>query len=192
MDWKQFFAAIVGSLAWPSAIVVTVILLKTPLAKLLPKIRSFKYGDLHIDLEQQLAEVKAVVTASEPEAPLPEPSLVPPSALELAAISPRAAVLMEWLNVERRIGEIASQYGVKPTTINGRGRPMIASVVMRELSEKGVINDVTFSAFQKLNRIRNEAAHMTSKEIEYEEAISMSEMCQWLLKSLEYSTSFTD
>lgn len=190
MDWKQFFAAIVGSLAWPTSIVVTVILLKAPIAKLLPKIRSFKYGDLHIDLEQQLAEVKAEVTASEPEAPLSEPSLIPPSALELAAISPRSAVLMEWLKVERQIAEIASQYDVKPANIHGRGRPMIASAVMRELLERGVINELTFNTFRKLNRIRNEAAHMTSKEIEYDEAVSMAEMCQWLLKSLEYSSSF--
>ena len=67
---------------------------------------------------------------------------------------------------------------------------MIASAVMRELLERGVINELTFNTFRKLNRIRNEAAHMTSKEIEYDEAVSMAEMCQWLLKSLEYSSSF--
>jgi len=191
MDWKQFFAALVGSVAWPTAIIITVLLLKTPLAKLLPKIRSFKYGDLHIDLEQQLAEVKAEVTASEPEPLLAEQPLPPPSALQLAAISPRSAVLMAWLEVEKTIGEIASQHNLTTMTgPNGLIRPMMIGESMRHLYDKGIINELTFNTFRKLNRIRNEAAHMTSKEIEYDEAVSMAEMCQWLLKSLEYSSSF--
>lgn len=190
MDWKQFFAAVVGSIAWPAAIIITVLMLKAPLAKLLPKIRSFKYGDLHIDLEQQLAEVKAEVTASEPEPLLADQPLPPPSALELAAISPRSAVLMAWIEVEKKIREMASQYGLTTKiTPNGQIRPLMLTDSMRQLFEKGIVNELTFNTYRKLNRIRNEAAHMTSKEIEYDEAVAMSEMCQWLLKSLDYSSS---
>ena len=190
MDWKQFFASVVGSVAWPASVIITVLLLKAPLAKLLPKIRSFKYGDLHIDLEQQLAEVKAEVKASEPEPLLSEQPAPPPNALQLAAISPRSAVLMAWLEVEKRIEEIASEHNLTTTTTSyGLVRPMMTAEAMRQLHENGIINALTFKTYRKLNRIRNEAAHMTSREIEYDEAVSMAEMCQWLLKSLDYSSS---
>lgn len=190
MDWKQFFAAAIGSIAWPAAIIVAVLQLKGPLAKLLPKIRSFKYGELHIDLEQQLAEVKAEVIASEPEAPLLNQHAPPALALQLAAISPRSAVLMAWLEVEKKIEEILSLNPVMSHRgASGLVRPMMMSEAMRALVDKGIVNKLTYDTYRKLNRIRNEAAHMTSKEVEFDEAISMTEMCQWLVKSLDFSSS---
>lgn len=188
MDWKQFFAALVGSLAWPTSIIVVVLLLKAPIAKLLPKIRSFKYGELHIDLEQQLAAVKAEVTANEPTPSVPIDPTPPPLALQLAEISPRSAVLMAWLEVEKKIEELASEHQLF-NKIGPSVRPMPITTVMRTLHEKGVITGLTYETFRKLNRIRNEAAHMTSREIDFDEAIAMAEMCQWLLKSFDYSSS---
>ena len=187
MDWKQFFAAIVGSLAWPVSAIAVVFLLKAPLAKLLPKIRSFKYGELHVDLQEQLAEVKAEVVASAPETQPEEQPPAPPTALELAAISPRSSVLMSWLEVEKKLNELAAFHDLG-APMPGRGpQPPTPNALMRRLYDQKKVDYVTYNTFRKLSRVRNEAVHMSSREIDFDEAVSMAEMCQWLTNSLQRS-----
>lgn len=187
MDWKQFFAAIVGSLAWPVSAIVVVFLLKAPLAKLLPKIRSFKYGELHVDLQEQLAEVKAEVVASAPETQPEEQPSAAPTALELAAISPRSSVLMSWLEVEKKLNELAAVHDLVVTMPGRVTQPLAPYAVMKRLYEQKKVDHVTYNTFRKLSRVRNEAVHMSSREIDFDEAVSMAEMCQWLTNRLQKS-----
>ncbi|PYB75819.1 hypothetical protein DMX11_13310 [Pseudomonas sp. LB-090624] len=64
MDWKQCVAALTSSLAWPVAIIVVVFALKKHVVQLLPTIRSLKYGDLEIDLEDKLKAVQEELSSS--------------------------------------------------------------------------------------------------------------------------------
>lgn len=182
MDWKQFSAALVGSLAWPVAIVVVVTLLKTPLVKLIPMVRSLKYKDLHIDLSEKLEEVKDGLAAENKGSDKPIRLSAAERMLELARLDPRAAVLSAWIDVEYTLTDLAKTVGVSTNTS--------IVTVANELLSLGVLSDLEMRTFRDLRRIRNEAAHLPSL-IFFEEAKSMAEMCDWLAQRLrKLATNF--
>ncbi|KFF84225.1 hypothetical protein [Pseudomonas syringae] len=184
MDWMQFVAALVESLAWPAVAVVMVALLRKPITKLIPQIRTFKYKDLHVDLGEKLEEVKEAVKKDAVDAQNPIPSSPPlaaqPDVLSLARLDPRAAILSSWLDVERALRALALKAGI----------PFDATPLSTasELHAADVIDEFTFKTLRDLRRIRNEAAHITTRDISYEEAVSMAEMCQWLAHRLRNDT----
>ncbi len=180
MDWMQFVAALVESLAWPAVAVVMVALLRKPITKLIPQIRTFKYKDLHVDLGEQLEEVKEAVKkdAVDDQNPIPSSPPLPaqPDVLSLARLDPRAAILSSWIDVERALRALALKAG-----ISFNSTPMSTA---SELHAADWIDELAFTTLRDLRRIRNEAAHITTRDISYEEAVSMAEMCQWLAHRL--------
>lgn len=175
MDWKQFAAAVIASVAWPMAVVFLVVLLKKPLSSLLPLIRSFKYKDFHLDLGEKLEAVKDAVSAEDTSEPLPE---APQTAIALARLSPRAAVLHAWIEVEKQLYELAEKIGVPAD------RSPLATA--RLLRGADAINAVTLETLFKLFQIRSDAVHLTDRDVTFEEAVTMADMCQWLERRLKY------
>jgi hypothetical protein len=171
MDWKQFCASIVGSIAWPTAVVIVVVLLKSPLAKLIPMVRSLKYKDLHIDLSEKLEEVKDGLEAESQNSNHPIQLSAEERLLELARLDPRAAVLSAWIDVEHALIDLAKTVGVSSN--------QTIVTVANELHALDVLTELEMKTFRDLRRIRNEAAHQPSL-IFFEEAKSMAEMCDWL------------
>ena len=181
MDWKQFFAAIVVALAWPVATVTLVMLLRSPLAKLIPMVRTLKYKDLHIDLSEELQAAKVVLDANKPdEKPLPTYAPLP-GIIELANIDPRAAVLSAWIYVEKALTDLAKKAGVQTKGTN--------MTIANELYVLDAIDELAFTTLQNLRRIRNDAVHLTTREVTYDEAVAMADMCQWLTHRLKQLTS---
>lgn len=183
MDWKQFFSSVISSLCWPIAAVLIVGLLRTSLMGLLPKIRSFKYGDLHIDLGKELEAVKAEISvqdaeSSPPVAPPPPPA---PTTVELAALSPRSAVLVSWLEVEKEIEQALLNHNINLVT-SFKASPAFKMNVLRD---KQIVDDHTVSTFKKLLDLRNHSVHLTEVDIGYSDAITMAELCEWLIQKLK-------
>ncbi|WP_422422736.1 hypothetical protein [Pseudomonas sp. GZD-222] len=175
MDWLQFFSSVVGSLAWPAAVITLVILLREPLGKLLPLIRTLKYKEWQIDVGQELDAVKVSVeaTADQPDERAEEPT---PVFRQLAHIEPRAAVLSAWAPVELALKDLGLKHGIYKL-----GMPIY--VVADGLSKAGILDSITYEALGRLKRIRNEAVHLAP--ISYDEAISMGELCEWALVRLK-------
>ncbi|MEE9678718.1 hypothetical protein V4842_10450 [Pseudomonas moraviensis] len=171
MDWKQFCAAVIASLAWPTAVVVVVVLLRSPLAKLIPMVRSLKYKDLHIDLSEKLEAVKEVVEAETPNAEQPTPLHAEGRLLELARIDPRAAVMSAWIDVERALNSLAKSAGIRTNA-----SPM---TIASELHAKNALNVIEMQTFRDLRRIRNDAGRLRA-DVHFDEAKVMAEMCGWL------------
>jgi len=172
MDWKQFFAAIITAIAWPSAMVIVVLSLKSPLTKLIPMVRSLKFKDLHIDLSEKLEAVKVELEAQPtPDRP-PLPYVPLPGVLELARIDPRASIISAWIEVERATIEMATKAGL---VVSGQ-----VITIANELHAKGYINELEFETFRSLRQVRNDAVHLTAKDVTYEDAFGMAEVCQWL------------
>lgn len=175
MDWLQFFASVVGSLAWPTAVIILVALLQAPLARLLPLIRTFKYKDLQIDLGGQLEAVKEEVAASGDASSNAEEQITS-TYKDLARIDPRAAVLSAWVPVELALKDLCFKRGLytlgaTPATLAER------------LRDNGVIDAITYKTLGRLRAIRNEAAHLML--VSFDEAISMGEMCDWAVQKLK-------
>lgn len=183
MDWKQFFASVISSLSWPVAIVTVVGLLRASLMGLIPKIRSLKYGDLHIDLGKELEAVKAEISvqaaeAESPATPTPPPA---PTTIELASLSPRGAVIVSWNEVENELEQVLEKHQISITNPY-KAHP---GMKMRILRDKNLIDENTMSTFKKLYDLRNRAAHLTDVEIGYSDAITMAELCEWLIQRLK-------
>ncbi|MNC41976.1 hypothetical protein D3C75_907710 [compost metagenome] len=175
MDWLQFFASVVTSIAWPTAIVTLAVLLRSPLARLLPLIRTLKYKDLQIDLGEQLEAVKEQVEASS-DASSNDPEEPTSTYKDLARIDPRAAVLSAWVPVELALKDLAFKRGLYTLQAS-------PAAMAKRLQEHGLLDQVTYDTLSKLRAIRNEAAHLML--VSYDEAISMGEMCEWAVQKLK-------
>lgn len=177
MDWMQFVAALTSSLAWPLAVAVLGLAFRGALIELLDKIRTLKYGEWQIDLEQQLRKVEAglaespVATASEPPSE---------EAVELATISPDLVMLQAWSGVERALDSLMLRLEWKLAPQNNR--PIIK---MQLLRERRLIDELTYSTFVRLMKIRNQVAHVYGLPLRQEDALSMSSSCAWLVERLE-------
>ncbi|WPN24099.1 hypothetical protein [Pseudomonas marginalis] len=174
MDWLQFVSSVIGSVAWPIAVITIIALLRAPLGKLVPLIRTLKYKDLQIDVGQELEAVKESVesTADQPE----RKEKPTPEFQQLAKIEPRAAVLSAWAPIELALRDLGVRHNVYKV-----GMPIY--LLAEELSRAGILNNPTYQALRGLMRIRNEAMHLAP--ISYDEAISMGELCEWALERLK-------
>lgn len=179
MDWLQFFSSIIGSLAWPSAVIGLTWMMRNPLSKLLPLIRTLKYKDWQIDIGEQLEAVREQV-ATESETPSAASEEPPLSFKSLAQADPRSAVLSAWIPVETELNEISRKLGLDSSS---------ALIQIDKLQSKGVLNPVTFDALHKLRRIRNAAIHVTNQGVTFEDAINMAEICHWALIQLRQINS---
>ncbi len=176
MDWFQFLSSVIGSLAWPGAVVWLAFLLRAPLAKLIPRVRGVKYGDLHVDIAEQIEAAKEQVNAETPAGETPEP---PMSFKSLAQADPRAAVLSAWLPVEIELNKLASKNGIVL-------RPGISTLKqLNQLQEIGALDNFMIQTLVNLRRIRNTAVHVTEDSVGFEDAMKMAEMCEWVSAQLK-------
>lgn len=181
MDWKQFIAALTASLAWPGAVLAIVFILKKPIAGILPKIRSFKYGELQIDLEEKLKEVETTLATEAVKQEVPPPPPAPPKFAQLAMDAPRASMLLAWMEVEKAVADFMAKRGIEfHPRFDKQQR-----VQMRMLKDSGDIDDLTYDTYVKLSKVRNDVAHLQDRQIDYDEAVSMSSSCAWLVERLE-------
>ena len=186
MDWMQFVSAMASALAWPAAVVTVVCLLKNPILGLIPKIRSFKYGELHVDLTEELKAVQESLPSKPQEPPGDEKAPLPtPVALQLAALSPRGAILHSWLEVEAAVDQLANKAGIE---FSAKASPVVK---MRVLHDEQVIDALIYATFLQLSKVRNDAVHLTDRETTYQDATMMWGSCSWLIQRLNAALSLT-
>lgn len=180
MDWLQFISALVSATAWPIAVVAVICLLKGPILGLIPKIRSFKYGELHVDLSEQLKSLQeelptnAAEADAKPDAPTANVSIP----IQLAAVSTRAAIIVAWLEVEKTLNEVLEREGLETGP-----RPIRKKI--DELRALGIIDVQTYQVFMRASNIRNEAMHMLDREITFDDAMAMVDICKRLVNRLK-------
>ena len=147
----------VRALAWPATAFVLVLLLRKPIAELIPLLTRLKYKDLELEFGRRVAEVKA--EASE-ELPPPKPPAALEAAeeqtlLELAKLSPRAAVTEAWRQAEVAAIDAARRNDIylSPSEVTSPVR------VLRSLERHGVIDAGKLGLMHDLRGLRNQAVH---------------------------------
>ncbi|MGH3851643.1 MAG: hypothetical protein ACRDRT_18455, partial [Pseudonocardiaceae bacterium] len=100
----EFIASLVRSLAWPTAVVIVVVVFRKQVALLLSdRLQHFKAGPIEMEFVERMAVIQADIhiPLGNDQIPLPEG----PSAelLGIAHISPAAAVLQGHTLVENRL-----------------------------------------------------------------------------------------
>ena len=156
MNWMEFIAAIVNALAWPAVLIVAIVLLRKPLVRLIPLLRHLKYGGLELEFAKGVQGARKAAEAT--LAPLAAPAARVPevdSLLQLAAESPRLAVVEAWRLVESSAHRACAAWGVPVE----RGRPFAGLELTYALRLEGVLDDATLSMMNRLRSLRNQAVH---------------------------------
>ncbi|MDD2369317.1 MAG: hypothetical protein PHQ90_08450 [Sulfuricurvum sp.] len=175
MDWMTFITKIIDSIAWPAAIVLVIWWLKSHIGQLIPFTKKFKYGDLEIEFEQQLKELKKEAEASKLEHATPErdSSEMLSYLSETADVSPRAAIVDAWVGLELTAFNSAGQLGIE-----NNKRPMPFSRLIAALESEGIIKPKDSNILKKLMRLRNEALHSPNFNITKKEAQEFAELAR--------------
>lgn len=155
MDWKQFFASVIGSVAWPAVVAVLLYLLRSQLSGLAERLKELSFpGGVKASFRDDLEVGRAIADRIPHE---PEASAPPEVAKEIdtfkkvAVDSPPGAIILSFLEVEKKLRQIAIKLG-KPYWSDQRK-------LMRELAQRDLIDPETEPLFMSLRNARNSAAH---------------------------------
>lgn len=165
MDWLQFIASIIGSLAWPAAMVLVVLLLRRAILRILPRLRRLKYGDVEAEFGEKLEE------AEEEIAELPAPTSLPKKLdhavqrpEDVGDFSNNSAVFVAWLSVESAILNLAR-------TANALAPNMPALRAAEILLKRDLIDQATYHAIRDLAALRNIAVHPSEARLITQEEV---------------------
>jgi len=173
MDMLTFISNIVSALAWPIAVIVIVLVLKTPLVGILKNLKRLKFKDAELDFEEAVIELKGIEAQEGKQTPLAE------SKLKLAELSPRGSILESWLELEDALASAAEAQGIgktRPGGISGQPVPVDSLVFAQMLAISGKLSTNSLERFQKLRQIRNKAVHVTDDVIRQEDAESFARL----------------
>lgn len=189
MDWVTFLSNLIDSLAWPSVVVVAVILLRRPLAGLLPLLRHAKYKDLEFHFGQKLDELERRADDADIPETAERPAWVYESPDEwtfgdyierLAIVSPRVAISEAWRHVELALRGSAERLG-KPL-------PRHVVGVARLLRSEGWLPRDAVGLLEDLRVLRNQAVHARDFDLDTEQAIEFSKLAERLIATIQVET----
>jgi hypothetical protein len=156
VNWLEFVASIVGSLAWPLVFLGAFYFLRKPVKDLLPFLQRFKYKDLEVEFNRRVEEISAEVS----ELPAPQPAAAPQADevatfARVAESSPRAAVLEAWLSVESAAFEAAKRFGWQSPSAKASS----GSYAIKFLEQNPALDRSTTGLLRELRSLRNQAVH---------------------------------
>lgn len=182
MDTLTFVAKLVEFLAWPSAAVVLVLLLRGEVKDLFRYIKKLKAGPVEAEFEREVQQLKATAEAQPqflppPEGSTPERQML----LQLVQISPRSAVLEAWRGVEDASVRVIQSKGVY---VPEREASSSLSVI-RSLTKESVLSVDEVSLYHELRSLRNQAAHAKDFSPTTDAALNYIELAGRLRRALE-------
>jgi len=164
MGWQEFLIELFDKLAWPSLILVLVLIFKGSLRELLKRLESIgtKYGTLNFQESLDQAKEEA------DKAKLPEFSedLAKDEMAyyeELVRVSPGAVILEAWLQIETAVEKIIR----RPP----EGRPRSFGPEAKVLLEIAGLEKEEISIFYDLRAIRNRVVHQEDARVSEAQAI---------------------
>lgn len=160
MDCLTFISNLIDSLVWPAVTLLIVYWLKDAIAERIKNLKTFKWGDKEATFGDKLAEVEAEAEAAQLPPPKDRPD--PPVASSfkeylqrLAEVSPQAAVLEAWKEVEKAAEFLCQK-------ISGEKHPAGSAKVDQIIADQFRLHRLSVSVYtmyRQLKQLRNEAAH---------------------------------
>lgn len=156
MDWREFVASIVGSLAWPLAVVILVVVLRGPLTAILGRspLSSLKLGPTGAEVKWQelAAEVRAEVVASSASnrAAAPDGDIDLSDLDGLAERSPAQAIEVAYSTLLTELRRIAGENN--PDLV--KDNPT-AHVLLKSASRDGVLTRENAEALRGMFTLRD-------------------------------------
>lgn len=167
MNWREFVASVIDSLAWPAAISIIVLVLREAIRRRIRELRRVRHGDTELEFGDAVNEAEKA--AEQAKLPAPESTewktaLVTELAAEIST-APRAAVIEAWQAVERELEALAEESGL--VIAQHASKTQLA----KELELRGVIDSALASVIVDLRGARNVAAHADAYTIDRDEVV---------------------
>ncbi|KYH02134.1 DUF4145 domain-containing protein [Bradyrhizobium sp. DOA1] len=170
MNWLQFIDSMVGHLAWPIVVLTITVIFRERIGRLIGKLEELSLpGGVKATFEKELEKGRELAeqipdnneTARVPEGLVEDVHVV-------AGISPKSAIVLSFLEIERQLRHISLKLGFK--------YPNLEKAV-DELIKRKLLDAEAWPLFQLLRRTRNSAAHgatspTTEQALEYERQAS--------------------
>ena len=159
MNWLQFIATMVDSLAWPITVIAVVLLLKSRLPVLLSFVERLKYRGFELEFRKGVQQLLSEQSRSALPALADEQTDEPRNRLyALAELSPRSAILLAWLEVEAAAAETLQ---IKEPGLAPKMRMAVPLRIGNMLTRNGILSADQLRVFYRLRELRNEAVHIS-------------------------------
>lgn len=158
MDWLQFFAAVIGHLAWPVVILILLVMVRKQIHSLAERLLELSFGGATVKFDKLLSKGAELVEESPVQLPVPAEDVQ----TELALPEPHRdikphnvsdgllSIFHAYRVTELLIEECAEKLGVKTREPN---------TVLRMLLKRDLIVPELIELYSTLRQARNAAAH---------------------------------
>jgi len=186
LDWLTFISKVIEALAWPGAFLAVLLVIRKELPVIARSLRRFKFKDVEIEFgeaaEAIATEAKDAVPPGKPDVRLSGQSKeeMATRLASIAELSPRAAILEAWLQVEAAAVDVVRKRGT--TTLSSMSGPMR---LRDSLFRAEVLGARQIAVFEKLRILRNEAAHVPDAQFTRESVASYVEAALSMAAYLE-------
>ena len=186
MDTNQLIVGLIQALAWPLVTLAIVLLLRKPIIVLLQNIEKMRWQGVELEFGKRL--VNAEKDAKELKLPSAEKAKLPSFKQDMslyermkaiAEISPEAAVINSWKEVE-----IAAMQVAKSRRYPTYGSRTVQKVI-EDLIDDGLLDKGALGLYDNLRVLRNSAAHRSDYSITVSEAIRYIELSLSLANRLQ-------
>ena len=180
MDWKQFFASAIGSVAWPVAIAAIVYAFKDQLRILIVQIRKIGAAGVNVELSDKVGKAVDAGEVVQVEKGLVAPDVagLDPTLLQLAKSFPEAALIQSFKELEALILKLRAKM---PDDRPARN----LNEVLKALERQEFIPRSAVTLFQSLREARNAAAHGGGEgELSSSEALELIQQIKLLQEVL--------
>jgi hypothetical protein len=182
LDWLTFISTIIKALAWPSAVLLALIIFKTYLVNLFAalgdRLLTAKGAGFELTFGRRVDEVEDSLSTTEAkEAPAAVESRKVEAIAELSQLPPPYVVSQAWLRLENAI-----RAGLSGVPVSRSPRPMeLIALAVRE----GVLTDDELPSVRELRELRNIAAHAVDHNITITDALRYDDIANSLIRSIE-------
>jgi hypothetical protein len=181
MDKLTFITELVKAMAWPITTLALVLTLRRPLLNLVSLLHRFKYKDFEFEFARKVEAAKAEAATVLGDAVRPEtlPTLHESRLVQLAEISPRAAVLEAFTSVEIEAISAAHRLSMVKTF-----PPTLTFRAMKFLEDSGRMDPALIDLLRHLRALRNQAAHAPEFALTTDAAVQYIQLAQAAIEKL--------
>lgn len=196
MDWMEFVASVVRSLAWPLVFLVAVVLFSDEIRSLLRRIRTGKVLGTEWDFGEGIEKAETARAQASVATPRTERLNASGVAADdkmadlvlATATNPSYAVIATWEMLLASVDDflrVALSENDKAWLPKGPGNQ---SAALQRLKKRGLLDGPTLEMFEALRALRNHVAHGHSNPTQGE-AAAFIENASWLVNRLRLGAS---
>lgn len=177
MSWMQFTLEAMDKLIWPVSILLGLVILRKPVAMLIPLAKSFKFQGLEVEFYQELRAASLKARAAFPELMADRKCLLLSSADNL----PNTSLLEAWRSVDEAAEALIRQRRLDVDLDTDTRYKAIENVLVAE----NLLDSKKAKLFSELRQLRNKVAHARGFVVGKAEAMQYIELCFRLVDHLE-------